>query len=151
MRSKYIVKVFGKEDEILILEATPDGFDVSRPPSDGSIENSIDGYVADASSASDFVVALEKITVTQIQAPQWSGAKLIRLNGQVYRDGDISKCRYMDLLLIRCLSIYDSAGFANRHYYRPKLRDLIFPSDPMMPWGGDFYRYLRHLINRNSA
>lgn len=144
MSRLFHVEVFGSPGDRGDLHVADSGvYKFERCP--GRTDAPISGYVEDDSNCPSFLVALRSVDVDGRSIPDWSGEKLLGLDGKVYRDKEVHSIKVADRLLFRQLQI-EAGGTNLRHSYRVGWRDCLIPPDPMMPWGRDFYKYVAYQL-----
>ena len=104
------------------------------------------GFGARIADRLDFFVApVGAAGESGFDVPDWQSDLVVRLQDRTWRRVDFRNVRIVDLIFFRKFVADTNCGVV-AFWYRPALTDSIFPADPMFPWGGDFYRFLRHVL-----
>ncbi|MDR3482255.1 MAG: hypothetical protein P4L91_16255 [Burkholderiaceae bacterium] len=144
----YRVMNFNDESRAFRLDVEMNASSYTVTPLQTGEGTVIQGFIANASTKPDFIVALEMKRIEGFSAPDLGKGRLIGLDAKIYYETDIVKTDFVDLLFVRRFRVFTETGLVYARWYRPNWRDWVIPPDPMMPWGRDFYRYLHDRLNK---
>jgi len=139
---KFVVRCFSDENQLGDLVVLEDRGVFSASFPSATKPTLADGFCVWGGTAPDFIVAVGTRSAGDQRVPDWAAGKIIGLQGRVYSDADFVESCIREFLFLRRFRAVTRTGNVIDKWYVVPWREWVVPTDPSMPWGRDFYKYL---------
>lgn len=113
-----------------------------------SEEENVSGFIEPNLEGGDFLLAEAVDHEHGTLAPNWNSRLWVFVESRLASTDEVVRCDFRDFLFVRRFRIWLSDNTLIQKTYSPGWRDLLFPSDPMFPWGRDFYKFMIQKLAR---
>lgn len=148
--NKFMLKGFTDDSYRSVVSIDKDALQV-RFRTGGPKADKYFGFIEPTRGGVDFLLTESLDHELGTLAPDWTGRLWIFVDNRLISTDEVVRCEFRDFLVFRQFRIWLMDSTVLQKTYSPGWRDLLFPADPMFPWGRDFYKFMIQRISRKAG